>query len=128
MRKPTIWFPNRSNTNQAVLSQKQVRSLKFWIKEEEDMYYGCSKNIGVISFAVTVKLICAFGYACAKCWFSHEAALIIDVHHKGGNYGLVFCNLIIYDIIFSFNHNNRQKKQLRNCLTMVNTVLRTSNL
>ena len=28
--KPTIWFPNRSDTNQAVQSQKQARSLKFW--------------------------------------------------------------------------------------------------
>ena len=28
----------------------------------------------MISFAVTVKLICAFVFAYAKCWFSHEAA------------------------------------------------------
>ena len=28
--KPTMWFPNRSNTNRAVLAQKQARSLKFW--------------------------------------------------------------------------------------------------
>ena len=25
-----MWFPNRSDTNQAVQSQKQARSLKFW--------------------------------------------------------------------------------------------------
>ena len=31
VRKPTIWFPNRSDTNQAVQSQKHARSLKFWI-------------------------------------------------------------------------------------------------
>ena len=29
--KPTMWFPNRSDTNQAVQSQKMVRSLKFRI-------------------------------------------------------------------------------------------------
>ena len=29
--KPTMWFPNRSDTNQAAQSQKQARSLKFWI-------------------------------------------------------------------------------------------------
>ena len=28
--KPTMWFPNRSDTNQVVQSQKQARSLKFW--------------------------------------------------------------------------------------------------
>ena len=29
--KPTMWFPNRSDTNQAVQAQKQARSLKFRI-------------------------------------------------------------------------------------------------
>ena len=37
MGKPTMWFPNRSDTNQAVKSQKQARSLKFQIEEEEEM-------------------------------------------------------------------------------------------
>ena len=46
MGKPTMWFPNRSDTNQAVQSQKQTRSLKFWIKEEEEVYYPCSENKG----------------------------------------------------------------------------------
>ena len=31
VRKPTMWFPNRSDTNQAVQSKKQARSLKFGI-------------------------------------------------------------------------------------------------
>ena len=39
-------FPNRSDRNQAVQSQKQARSLKFRIKEEEEMYYPCSENKG----------------------------------------------------------------------------------
>ena len=29
----------------------------------------------LISFAVTAKLICAFVFAYAECWFSHGAAL-----------------------------------------------------
>ena len=29
--KPTMWFPNRSDTNQAVQAQKRARSLKFRI-------------------------------------------------------------------------------------------------
>ena len=31
------------------------------------------KTKALISFAVTAKLICAFGFAYADCWFSHEA-------------------------------------------------------
>ena len=45
MRKPTIWVLTRSDTNRAVQSQKKVRSLKFWI-EEEELYYPCSENKG----------------------------------------------------------------------------------
>ena len=30
-RKPTMLFPNRSDTNQAVHAQKMVRGWKFWI-------------------------------------------------------------------------------------------------
>ena len=46
MGKSTMWFPNRSDTNQAVQSQKQARSLKFRIKKVEELYYLCSENIG----------------------------------------------------------------------------------
>ena len=41
-----MWFPNRSDTNRPVQSQKQARSLKFWISEEEKVYYLCSENKG----------------------------------------------------------------------------------
>ena len=30
VKKPTMWFPTRSDTNQSVQLQKQARSLKFW--------------------------------------------------------------------------------------------------
>ena len=46
MRKPTIWVPTRSDTNQAIQSQKQARSLKFQIEEEEEVYYPSSSNKG----------------------------------------------------------------------------------
>ena len=74
--KSTMWFPNRSDTNQAAQSQRQARSLKFRIKQEEEVYYPCSvaKTKALISFAVTAKLVCAFVFAYANCWFSHEAA------------------------------------------------------
>ena len=46
-----MWFPNRSDTNQAVQSQKQARSLKFPIEEEEEeVFYPCSENKGADQF------------------------------------------------------------------------------
>ena len=33
-----------------------------------------AKTKALISFAITAKLICAFGFAYADCWFSHEEA------------------------------------------------------
>ena len=33
-----------------------------------------AKTKALIRFAVTVKLICVFVFAYAKCWFSHDAA------------------------------------------------------
>ena len=57
MGKPTVWFPNRSNTNRPVQVQKQARSLKFWIYKVEESYYPCSeKTKALISFAVTASL------------------------------------------------------------------------
>ena len=54
-----MWFPNRSDTNRPVQSQKRARSLKFWsLKVEEELYYPSSENKG------------------ADCWFSHGAAHI----------------------------------------------------
>ena len=46
------------------------------------MYYPCSENKGVISFAVTAKLICAFVFALADCWFSHAAAHLSAVYKR----------------------------------------------
>ena len=36
-----------------------------------------AKTKALISFAVTAKLICAFVFAYADCWFSHGAAHIL---------------------------------------------------
>ena len=46
MRKPTVWFPTWSDTNQAVQLQKMARGLKFRIQKVEGMYYLCSENKG----------------------------------------------------------------------------------
>ena len=44
--KPTMWFPNRSDTNGPVQAQKMARSLKFWINKIEELYYACGENKG----------------------------------------------------------------------------------
>ena len=46
MRKPTIWFPTGSDTNQAVQLQKMDTGLKFWIQKVEALLYLCSENKG----------------------------------------------------------------------------------
>ena len=46
MGKPTMWFPNRSDTNHAVQARKIARGMKFRIKEVERLYYPCSENKG----------------------------------------------------------------------------------
>ena len=46
MRKPTFWFPIRSDTNQAVQLHKMARDLKFRISKVEGLYYPCSENKG----------------------------------------------------------------------------------
>ena len=40
-----MWFPNRSDTNRPIQSQRHARRLKFRILEEE-VYYLCSENKG----------------------------------------------------------------------------------
>ena len=41
-----MWSPTRSDTNQAVQSQKMVRGWKFWIKKVEELYYPSRENKG----------------------------------------------------------------------------------
>ena len=45
-KKQQFGFPTRSDTNRPVQSQKQARSLKFWIEEEKALYCLCSDNKG----------------------------------------------------------------------------------
>ena len=53
--------------------------------------------MALISFVVTAKLICAFVFAYADCWFSHGAALGV----KNGTSYLIFQNISIERSIFS---------------------------
>ena len=57
MRKPVGGFcPGLTKSG----PQKMTRGLKFLIKEVKGLFYQCNETKALISFAVTVKLICIF--------------------------------------------------------------------
>ena len=82
MRKPTMCFPNRSDTNRAVQAQKMARVWKFWIHVRRTGIVLFVKTKALISFAVTAKLICFFVLAHSKCWFSHDVSYLFSDDHK----------------------------------------------
>ena len=72
MRKPTFWFTNGSDTNQAVKPQNMTRGLKFRIWKEEGLYYPCSENKGADQLSgITADLRPCF-HIC-KMLVSHDA-------------------------------------------------------
>ena len=84
-------FPTGSDTNQAVLSQKMARGLKFCIiYEVEGLYCLCSENKGA-------DQLCVFVFAYAKIRFSHDAARI----------GLIECPLKIKRKLYKSIHTNK---------------------
>ena len=87
----TLNEPLREKTNN--LGSDQVRhklgctvtedhgySLEILDLESRGIVLCVAKTKALISFAVTAKLICAFVFAYAGCWFSHAAAQISN--HK----------------------------------------------
>ena len=46
MGKPTMLFPNRSDTNRPVQAQKRTRSFEFRVEVEEELYCPGSENKG----------------------------------------------------------------------------------
>ena len=89
MRKPTMWFLTRSDTNQSVQPMKMARGLKFWIKKVQGLYYPCSENKGADQLRGYREADLRLCFAYAERWFSHNAAHIIFVQilitrtHKG---------------------------------------------
>ena len=83
MRKPTKKFLNRSDTNRAVQAQKMDRGWNFGFRKKRNCTIRVAKTKALISFAVTVKPICAFVFAYADCWFSHEASFMLKTLISG---------------------------------------------
>ena len=57
-------------------TNRPVQSQNFGFKKKMNCTIRVAKTKALISFAVTAKLICAFVFAYADCWFSHAAAHI----------------------------------------------------
>ena len=66
MRKPTMWFPNRFDTNRAVQAQKMARSWNFGLGKKRNFTICVAKTKALISFAVIADL----------CLFSHMQKLV----------------------------------------------------
>ena len=73
-----MWFPNRFNTNRVVQAQKKCRILKFLVHVyvKEKLHIHVVKTKALTSFAITAKLIFAFVFTNAKCWFCHDMAKV----------------------------------------------------
>ena len=89
-----MWFPNRSDTNRPVQTQKRGRSLKFRIYEEEELYYPSSENKGAdqlrgyreadlrLSFRLCRLLVFPWGGSHNYCVsHTHDCNVIMHVLH-----------------------------------------------
>ena len=81
----SLWFPTRSDTNQAVqtVQSKRMarlsRGLRFWMQEVERLsYHICSENKGAdqLGFHVAELRLCWNRIICAKSRYSHDLAHI----------------------------------------------------
>ena len=97
MRKPTMWFPSRSDTNELYKHRRWLEASNSRFRK----YLGIvlswdrvAKTKALINFAVSAKLICAFAklicafvFAYVKCWFSPDfvAQIIPDAHARSRN-------------------------------------------
>ena len=70
MRKPVFGLSDQVKHNWVIQPQKISRCLKFWIEEEEGLYYLCSETKVLINCVVTVQLFCTFVLAYAMAGFS----------------------------------------------------------
>ena len=78
MRKPTMWYSNRSGQTQTELyKHRGGLEAENFVLRKKNCTIPVAKTKVLISFAVTAKLICAFVFAYAQCWFSHDAAHIL---------------------------------------------------
>ena len=71
-----------SDTNQAVISLNMARGLKFWIQEEEGLYYPCSENKGADQLRGYREADLRLCFRIYKVLFSHDAAQLIHTIYE----------------------------------------------
>ena len=59
--------------------RRWLEAVIFGFRKKRNCTIPVAKTKALISFAVTAKVICAFVFAYAKCWFSHEMAHMLWV-------------------------------------------------
>ena len=87
-------FPNRSDTNRPVPSQKRARSLKFRILVEEEMYYPSSENKGADQLRGYREADLRLCFRLSRLLVSHGAAQIMItniMNHKRGLTDTISC-------------------------------------
>ena len=80
MHEKTNNFGFRPGPTQTGLYSHRIKleASNFRFKKKRDCIIRVAKTKVLISFAVTAKLICAFVFAYADCWFFHAAAHILE--------------------------------------------------
>ena len=66
-------------TQTRLYSRRWLEAGNFGFRKYKNCTICVAKTKALISFAVTAKLICAFVFAYADCWFSHAVAQICFV-------------------------------------------------
>ena len=72
-----MWFPNRSDRNRAVQSQKMASGWKFWNYKVEELYYPCSENKDADQLRSYCEADLRRCFSGAYCCFFHEAAQLV---------------------------------------------------
>ena len=77
--KRSSGVPTRSDTNQSVQTQKQARSLKIRIEEDEGLYYPSSENKGAGQLCSYCEVDLRLCFRISKFRFSHYAAHLVSI-------------------------------------------------
>ena len=74
VRKQTIWVSDQVRHKPGCTVTEEGKKLEILGFKKRNCTICVAKTKALISFAVTAKLICAFVFANADCWFAHAAA------------------------------------------------------
>ena len=80
-RKPVLssGYPTRSDRNRPMQLQEMARSLKFFILEEEELYFQYGENKGAYQLLSYCKVDLRLCFRIGKFRFSHGAAHMYDI-------------------------------------------------